>query len=297
MLFVALCLFALCNPELSLRADPHTSSAAHIPSFLTLVLGLVIGCYGTIVGIGGGPLIVPILLLFYDWPAEDVVASSLFVVFLNALSGSAGYAAQGRIDFRGGLTFSLAALPGAVLSGFVHHLVDVRSFDRIFGCFLLLLAGYTLLRVDRADRPARARVRPAWGARRVVIVDRSRQRHVFYSDDNLGISVSFFLGFLVGFLGIGGGVFQVPTLIFFLGFPTHVATATSHLITMLTSGFALGSNALLGNIRFAETAWLGVGVVVGAQAGARIARNLRSRSILYLFAGILALLAARLLSS
>lgn len=295
--FVALCLLAMCNPDLSFDEELHARSVVHVSHFLTFVLGLVIGCYGTIAGIGGGPLIVPILLLFYDWPAEDVVASSLFVVFLNATSGSIGYASQKRIDYKAGISFSLAALPGAVLSSFAHHLFDIRSFDHIFGCFLLLLAGYTLLRVDRADRPPQPRKDRVRGLRRVVMVDRFRKRYVFYSDDNLGIATNFFLGFLAGFLGIGGGVFQVPILIFVLGFPTHIATATSHFITMLTSGSALGSSVLLGNVHFAETAWFGVAVVIGAQAGAKIAGNLRSKAILYLFVGVLGLLAARLLSS
>jgi uncharacterized membrane protein YfcA len=293
----ALCLCAMCNPVLSFHdADMDWDGARHIPAFVTLVLGFVVGCYGTIVGIGGGPLIVPVLMLFYDWPAEDIVASSLFVVCLNALSGTLGYATQRRIDYRGGVAFSLAALPGAVLSSFIHHLLDIRIFDHIFGLFLVALAGFTLFKVSRGERALQRRPsRPE--LRRVVIFDRFRQRHVFHCDDALGISSNFFLGFLAGFLGIGGGVFQVPLLVFVLGFPTHIATATSHFVTMLTSAFALAPNVALGNVHFAETGWLGFGVVVGAQAGAKAARRLRSRAILYLFSGILAVLAAKLLSS
>src|SRR6185436_11263176 len=106
--------------------------------------------YGTVVGIGGGPLLVPILHFMFAWPIEEVVASSLFVVFLNATSGSVGYASQKRIDVKGGVAFSVAALPGALLSGLVHHLVRVPFFDIIFGVFLFGLAGYTVVRLDRA---------------------------------------------------------------------------------------------------------------------------------------------------
>lgn len=298
LLIAALCMCGMCNPHLSLHDDFLTSTPTlHIPNLVTLLLGLVIGCYGTIVGIGGGPLVVPILLLFYDWPTESVVASSLFVVFLNALSGTAGYAVQRRIDYKGGIAFSLAAMPGAVISSFVHHLLDVRFFDSIFGVFLLLLAGYTVIKVDRVDRPRRPEPGAKWRLRRVLLVDRFKIRHEFRCDDNLGISVNLFLGFLAGFLGIGGGVFQVPILIFLLGYPTHIATATSHFVTMLTSAFALAPNVMLGNVHFLETAWFGVGVVVGAQAGAKVARSLRSKAILYLFAGILVTFAVRLFFS
>jgi uncharacterized membrane protein YfcA len=297
VVLLALCLCAMCNPNLSFHDESlKASPTLHVPNLLTLLLGLVIGCYGTIVGIGGGPLIVPVLLFFYRWPIEDIVASSLLIVFLNALSGSVGYASQRRIDYKGGLAFSFAAMPGAVVSGFVHHLIAISIFDTIFGIFLLGLAGYTLARLGRVDSPLR-RARPGPGSRRVSIVDRFRQRHEFFCDDRLGISTNFALGFLAGFLGIGGGVFQVPILIFLLGYPTHIATATSHFITMLTALFALTPGVLLGNVHFGETLWFGLGVVIGAQAGAKVASRLRSRAILALFAAILVVFSMRLLTT
>jgi uncharacterized membrane protein YfcA len=113
----------------------------------------------------------------------------------------------------------------------------------------------------------------------------------------LGVSLNLVLGFLAGFLGIGGGVLQVPILIFLLGYPIHIATATSHFVTMLTAAAALAPNVLFGNVHFRETLWLGVGVVVGAQIGAKLASRLRSKAILYLFSAILVLFALRLFLS
>jgi uncharacterized membrane protein YfcA len=279
------------KPEMSVSMDAAPSVSM---SIALLATGIAIGGYGTVVGIGGGPLLVPILHFMYAWPIEDVVASSLFVVLLNATSGSIGYARQRRIDVTGGIGLSLAAMPGAVLSGLVHHLVQIPFFDGIFAVFLLGLAGYTVLRVDRFDQLAVRRRRSTAGLRRVVIVDAFRERHVFYSDQTLGITLNLVLGFLAGFLGIGGGVLQVPILVFLLDYPIHIATATSHFVTMLTAAFALAPNIVLGNVHFWATAWLGVGVVVGAQLGAKLALKLRSNAILYLFAAILVAFALKL---
>lgn len=286
-----LCLCAMCNPHLSVDV---ASAPAMGAAFVTLLLGFAIGCYGTVVGIGGGPLLVPILHFLYAWSTEDVVASSLFVVLLNATSGSIGYASQKRIDVTGGVLFSLAAMPGAVVSGFVHHLVRIPSFDVIFGVFLLALAGYTLFRVDHVDRPARVRRRVRDGRRRIVMIDAFKERHDFRTDQSLGISLNLVLGFVAGFLGIGGGVLQVPILVFLLGYPIHIATATSHFVTMVTAAFALAPNVFLGNVHFWETSWLGLGVIVGAQVGAKLASRLRSKAILYLFAAILVAFAIRM---
>jgi uncharacterized membrane protein YfcA len=285
-----LCLFATFQPQTLLDSQ---GGIAALSSAALFAAGLLIGGYGTVVGIGGGPLLVPILHLAYAWPIEEVVANSLFVVFLNAASGSIGYAAQKRIDVKGAVAFSLAAMPGAVLSGLVHHLVRVPFFDLIFGVFLLGLAGYTMMRLDGIDRPRRHRGSKR-GLRRIVIVDAFRQRHDFHSNHSLGISLNLVLGFVSGFLGIGGGVLQVPILVFLLGYPIHIATATSHFVTMLTSAFALAPNVLLGNVHFLATAWLAAGVVVGAQIGAKLALRLRSKAILYLFAAILVVFAIRL---
>jgi uncharacterized membrane protein YfcA len=195
---------------------------------------------------------------------------------------------------KGGVAFSVAAMPGAILSGLIHHMVRVPFFDAIFGAFLLGLAGYTVVRLEKGDRPVRLSRRAKRGLRRIIMVDAFRERYDFYSNQSLGISLNLVLGFVSGFLGIGGGVLQVPILVFLLGYPIHIATATSHFVTMLTAGFALAPNVLLGNVHFGATAWLGLGVVVGAQIGAKLASRLRSKAILYLFAAILVVFAVRL---
>jgi uncharacterized membrane protein YfcA len=294
---IAVCLAAIFRvPSMNVRGPSQLSlPAREFPVFLVIMIGFAIGCYGTIVGIGGGPLIVPVLVLAYGWENELLVATSLFVVFLNALSGSAGYALQRRIDYRGGMRFALAALPGAVISGFVHHIFNIQVFDIIFGIFLILLATYSLLSVRRIDdsRTGCNSAKMA-GLRRVSFVDSFDKKFEFFSNDILGITMNFFLGFFVGFLGIGGGVFQVPILLFLLRYPPHIATATSHFITMLTCLFALLPHLLLGNIVFASAIWMGLGVVIGAQAGARLAPKISSRFIIYLFVLVLFVFAVKM---
>lgn len=305
---VALCLYAMFGTYISdeiafrsggsLVALQTAKPVAEPPVVLITVIGFAIGCYGTIVGIGGGPLIIPFLVFFYGWENELLVATSLFIVFLNALSGCVGYAQQKRIDYKGAVKFALAALPGAVLSGFIHHFVAVQSFNIIFGVFLILLAGYTLTSIKKIDavdteRPsARASKKAGW--RRLKITDAFGYKFDFYSNDMLGIKINLILGFFCGFLGVGGGVFQVPILIFLLKYPTHMATATSQLVTLLTCAFALLPHVFLGNVCYAEAMWMGIGVILGAQAGSRLAAKLDSKITMYLFVIILIAFAIKL---
>src|SRR4051812_18558590 len=80
---VTLCLFAMCEPQ---SAIPPQFGPSLVEGAGLFAAGLAVGGYGTVVGIGGGPLLVPILHFMYAWPIEEVVASSLFVVLLNATS-------------------------------------------------------------------------------------------------------------------------------------------------------------------------------------------------------------------
>lgn len=279
---------------------PGAAIPADLPAWwLLLFTGFAIGCYGTIVGIGGGPIILPLLVFFYGWENELLVATSLFIVFLNASSGCAGYAMQKRIDYKGGLKFTLAAMPGALISSFTHHLINLSFFNIIFGIFLIFLAVYTILSIGRLDKSAaqeKTLLKEAKdkGFRRVRFMDAFGIKYDYYSNDKMGVALNLGLGFFCGFLGIGGGVFQVPILIFLLRYPSHIATATSHFVTLLTCAIALMPHVFLGNICYAEALWMGIGVIVGAQVGARIAPKLNTKVTLYLFVVILIVLAVKL---
>ena len=288
-----LCIAAMFAPMFG--ASPATQAAPAEPSaWLLVIVGLVIGCYGTIVGIGGGPLIVPILIFFYGWDNEFLVATSLFVVFLNALSGSIGYAAQKRIDYSGGIKLSLAALPGAFLSGMIHNTFKVPMFDVFFGIFLLLLAVWLIVGAKKLEDTERRVPVKKFGNRHVAFTDSFGIPYDFYVNDKLGIYLNLALGFFVGFLGIGGGVFQVPIMLFLLLYPAHLATATSHFITATTCLFALLPHIFYGNIMFASAMPIGIGVIVGAQIGARLANKINSRVLIYLFVIVLVVFALEL---
>ena len=158
----------------------------------------------------------------------------------------------------------------------------------LLGLFCVARAG------DSApDRSSRKRRSP--NERRVRIEDSYGNRFVFHSNDTLGMALNGVLGLVVGFMGIGGGVLQVPILLYALRYPPHIATATSHFVTAVTAGAALVPHVFLGNVHYGQALWMGVGVIVGAQVGAEWARRLRSTTIIYLFGGLLLVISVRLL--
>lgn len=81
--------------------------------------GFLAGLYGSIIGLGGGAIIVPVLLLIYGMDPNTTVAVSLCAVFANALSSTFAYGRQGRVDYSSGWRFALAVIPGSLVGAFV----------------------------------------------------------------------------------------------------------------------------------------------------------------------------------
>src|SRR5207245_2044054 len=109
--------------------------------WLLIPLGFVVGAFGTLIGAGGGFILVPALLLLYPTAKPSVITGiSLAVVFFNAASGSIAYARERRIDWRTGLTFAAATTPGAVFGALAVSFVPRGVFDALFGLLLLGLA-------------------------------------------------------------------------------------------------------------------------------------------------------------
>ena len=108
-----------------------------------LPLGLLIGAFGTLIGAGGGFVLVPILLLVHpNEKTELITAISLAVVFFNALSGSLAYARMKRVDYKSGILFSIATIPGAILGALSTAYVPRGLFDLLFGVLMIVAAIY-----------------------------------------------------------------------------------------------------------------------------------------------------------
>ena len=265
---------------------------------LLVPLGFVVGAYGTIVGAGGGFVLVPLLLLIYpDEEPATITSISLGVVFFNAVSGSWAYARLKRIDYRSGLAFAAAALPGAIAGVFLVHIVPRALFDILFGVALLSVAAYTIWQANRTQA-----MRPPVAGRFVVrrVMPGADEGTSFRYSFNMahGVAISAVIGLLSSLLGIGGGVFQVPAMVNVLRFPVHVAVATSQFVLMFMSGEASALH-LLNGAYFGEDAGrvllLALGAIPGAQVGARLAQRFRGTLISRLLALALVVVGARLL--
>lgn len=259
-------------------------------------LGLLIGTLGTLIGAGGGFVLLPVLLLLYPGADPETVTSiSLAVVFLNALSGSWAYARMRRIDYTSGLLFAAATIPGAILGALSTGYMPRRLFDALFG--VLMIAASVYLLIDGHGDPKGDRARSG-SLKRCRLIEADGTVHVFSYNLKLGMALSLFVGFVSSLLGIGGGIIHVPALVSLLNFPVHIATATSHFILAVMALTGTVVHILSGSFAHGgvhRTLYLGIGVLLGAQAGAFFSSRVHGKWIIRSLAIALGFVGVRIL--
>jgi uncharacterized membrane protein YfcA len=253
--------------------------------------GLIIGAIGTMVGVGGGFLIVPVIALLEPrWEARTITAYSLAVVSANACSGTVAYFRQRRIDLRSAAAYIAAALPGVAFGVFGADRLSRGLFEPLFG--LLLVGMAVLLTIAPNWRPS-----GRGGPTKRELVDSRGVRYAWSFDMRLGLLGSVVVGIVSSLFGIGGGPIQVPFLVAALNYPEHIATATSHAVLAATSLVATLIHAARGDFSpdLRLTAATSLGALAGAPLGARLSRLVPGRVLLRILAAMLAFIAARLI--
>lgn len=266
-----------------------------LEEYLWLIpLGFAVGIFGTLIGVGGGVILVPVLLLLYpDKSAEAITGISLAVIFFNSLSGSVAYARMKRIDYKSGLLFALATVPGAILGALSTHYIPRRMFEGSFGLLMIAAAIFLMIRPEKAKN--RNQKYPGYYTTSAII-DSLGTRYNFSYNSYMGVLLSFVVGYISSLLGIGGGIIHVPVLVHILNFPAHIATATSHFVLVVTSltGTAVhivASQILAGAALIIA---LSLGVILGAQLGARFSSRFKDKSIMRLLALTLGIVGLRI---
>jgi uncharacterized protein len=269
-------------------------TASKFLGFITL--GFLTGLYGTLIGAGGGFVLMPTLLLLYPEASPHQLTSiSLAVVFFNALGGTESYAMMRRIDYKSGLIFAAATVPGAIFGALNTGHVHRQFFNFIFSVALISAAIFLFVRSNRTSDIGVTHHSHHEISRHLVEANGAAFDYSF--NPWMGIGLSFFVGYASSFLGIGGGIIHVPAMTYLLNFPVHVATATSHFVLaimaltgtlthIVTGTFAHGVNLTLS---------LAIGALLGAPLGAYFSNRIGGDWIIRGLAVALGLVGVRIL--
>lgn len=261
---------------------------------LLILLGVVAAMFGSIVGLGGGIIIVPVLMLIGpvltggEIGHATAVGISLSVLVVTALASTLSYAKRKIVDFRSGWLFFITSGPAAMIGSAMTGMLPAGVFQLVFGIFMLLMASLLI---------ARDYMKPfskQWPIVR-TITDASGEAHTYSYGILPALAIGFGVGLMSGLFGIGGGSLFVPLMVLLFRFPPHMATATSMFVIFLSSILGSGMHAYLG-----ETDWLLVlalvpGAWIGGKLGAAIAVKMSGKGLLWLLRVTLLLLAGQLI--
>ncbi len=244
-----------------------------------LILGLFIGAVGTIIGAGGGFILVPILLTLFPFKsASEIAAISMLAVAANATSGSIAYSIKKQVHWYSAFFFTIAATPGIWLGIQLGQLVSRPLFEMIFGLLMVLLSVFLFSKSRKQTHASSQKF--SLNSRRLIG----------------GMFLSLGIGVLASFLGIGGGIIHVPLLVTLFSFPVHLAAGTSHFILAITSLIAVTEHFIHGRYNHIESfvPYLIAGLIVGAQVGARVSKKIPAIMIIKILAVALILAGTRL---
>ena len=258
--------------------------------------GAAAGLFGSLLGLGGGVLLVPLLTLGFGLPLREAVGVSLVSVIVTSSASAAVFLERHTANLRLGMSLELFTALGAIMGGVLAFALDERELAGLFAALLVYVALSMLRRRDVEAVPEASpgptagpgSTGPAGPADRTDrVLDRLsgpgyRTRHL-----GPGIVGSVAAGIISALLGIGGGIVKVPLMHLVMGVPLRVATATSNLMIGITASASAIIYLLRGGLDPYVAGPTAIGVFLGASVGSRVAQRVDVRLLRFLFTAVL----------
>jgi len=253
-----------------------------------LLIGAFVGIVVGSLGAGGGILSVPILVYILGQDPHQATGLSLIIVGLTAAVSLATRARSGNVAWREGSLFALVGLAGTWAGSALGPLVSART---LMLSFCALLAAVAVFMVRSQLRPSAS---PSPNEAGDSNVDKGSWTLGTVSQV---VALATLTGFLTGFFGVGGGFAIVPALHLALRYPMKRASATSLLVMVITAAFGLASRTAAGTLTITAEAGIMVALFTAASmgggiVGARLTKRVSNRVLGFVFAALLACVAA-----
>jgi len=279
-----------------------------VVGLLMLGSGVAAGSFGSLLGLGGGVLIVPLLTLGFGLPLREAVGVSLICVIMTSSAAAGVYLERHVANLRLGMTLELFTATGALIGGSVAFLLDERLLALLFAVLLLYVA-VTMARAGtpepvldpEEDEAADRSPAPLAPAAAAVPSDLPTLLEGLsgpgYHVRNLGrgVVVATGAGIVSALLGIGGGIIKVPLMNIAMGVPLRVATATSNMMIGITAAASALIYAIHGGLDVYVAGPTAIGVFIGATAGSRLGHRVELRYLRLLFVVVMVYTAIEML--
>jgi uncharacterized membrane protein YfcA len=268
--------------------------------FFALVFGSSVfaGLVGSLVGLGGGVFVVPLLTLAFGLSIHDAIGASIVSVIATSSGAAAAYVRDHITNLRVGMFLEVATTLGAICGALVSVFAPTGVLFIVFGLVLLISAVPLIIKIGE-ELPTG--VTPDRWSRALALAgsypDRHLGREVTYEVTHVpaGFSMMYVAGLISGLLGIGSGTFKVLAMDTAMRLPMKVSTTTSNFMIGVTAAASAGIYFERGDINPMIAAPVALGVLLGATIGARTLARLSNATIRKIFVPLLVLIAAEML--
>jgi len=265
---------------------------------LMFLVAILAGLIGSMVGVGGGIMVVPALTIGFGVPIEYAVGASIVSTIATSSGAASAYVRDRLTNLRIGMFLEIGSVLGSIV-GVVTTIYFVRAglswiVFIVFG-LVLFLSAYTVLQNARTERRGESLVNVELNALaerlnlRGEYEDKSLHETISYVATRIpaGFVVIFFAGLLSGLLGVGGGILKVLGMDTMMRLPFKVSTTTSNFMIGVTATASAGILFASGYVNVVLAAPAALGVVVGSLTGARVLARSKPASIRAVFIVIL----------
>jgi len=264
-------------------------------TFLVWIGSAVAGLLGSLTGLGGGAVLVPLLTLFFKVDIRYAVGASLVSVIATSSGAAAAYVKEGLSNIRIGMFLEIATTLGALFGAFLAARVSTGSIAIILGAVLLYsayLSARTRVRSKSDEIPdplaTRLRLNGSFPTPEGI-------RHYFVRRVPAGFGLMFGAGALSGLLGIGSGAVKVLAMDQAMRIPFKVSTTTSNFMIGVTAAASAGIYLSRGYIDPGLSMPVMLGVLAGSLVGTRILVQAETKWLRLVFSIVILLLGAQMI--
>jgi len=255
-----------------------------------LSISVIAGGLGSLLGLGGGIIIIPVLTLLFHVDIRYAIGASIVSVIATSSGAAAAYVRERMTNLRVAMVLELATTAGALSGAYLAGKLSVRWLYVIFG----VVMGYSALMMFRKRHEAldAVPISAPWADYLKLhssYYDERSGREIVYrvARTRVGLALMYLAGVVSGLLGIGSGALKVPAMDLAMRLPIKVSTATSNFMIGVTAAASAGVYFVRGDINPLVVAPVATGVLIGAVLGSRLLGRLQSMTIRLVFVVVL----------
>jgi len=261
---------------------------------ILLLASILIGAVGSLLGIGGGVFLIPIMTLGLGIDIKVAAATSLVTIIVTSSASAPKYLREGMVNISLGMFLEVFTVTGAIIGAMLIVYLSQSLVEALFAIVLIYAAVYMVFGME-GRKEVHAPAQPGTSTWRFN--GRYRDEHtsetMHYGVKNLprGALAGFVAGNLSGLIGVGGGIVKVPAMHIWMGVPMKAASATSNFmigVTAVASALVYLANGLVAPIITAAAA---IGIFIGAVIGSRFMPRMTGKGLRTMFSVVLVIIA------